>query len=140
MKLLFTLLSLSILLSLSAQSKDEQAIRNILSYQVSEWNKGDIEGYMKGYWENDSLLFVGKSGPKYGYFNTLQSYKKNYPGPTAMGKLSFEILKVQQLAADCYFVLGKWMLQRSMGDISGHYTLIFRKIHNQWVIISDHSS
>ena len=95
---------------------------------------------MKGYWDNDSLLFIGQNGPKYGYKTTLQNYKKNYPDTVAMGKLSFNILKVQQLSPDYYFVLGKWMLQRSIGNLDGHYTLLFRRINKKWVIISDHSS
>ena len=136
------LLSLFILLSFSAnaQDKDEQAIRKILAHQIIEWNKGNIDGFMKGYWENDSLLFLGKSGPKYGYANTLSNYKKNYPDTTVMGKLAFEVLKVQPLSADTYFVVGKFMLQRTIGNLSGYYTLLFKKIHGEWVIVVDHSS
>ena len=140
MKFLLTLLSLFTLLSLSAQNKDEKIIRSILSDQTTQWNKGNIEGFMKGYWDNDSLLFIGQNGPKYGYKTTLQNYKKNYPDTVAMGKLSFNILKVQQLSPDYYFVLGKWMLQRSIGNLDGHYTLLFRRINKKWVIVSDHSS
>lgn len=140
MKRLLTLLSLSALFSLSAQNKNEQAILNILADQTMQWNKGNIEGFMKGYWESDSLLFVGKSGPKYGYKTTLENYKKSYPDKAAMGRLSFTILKVQQLSTDHYFVLGKWMLQRTIGNLDGHYTLLFRRINNRWVIIADHSS
>ena len=136
------LISFFILLSLSAnaQNKDEQAIRNILTHQITEWNKGNIDGFMKGYWENDSLLFLGKSGPKYGYDTTLANYKKNYPDTIVMGKLAFEILKVQPLSADTYFVVGKFMLQRTIGNLSGYYTLLFKKIKGDWVIVVDHSS
>jgi ketosteroid isomerase-like protein len=136
------LISFFILLSLSAnaQNKDEQAIRNILTHQITEWNKGNIDGFMKGYWENDSLLFLGKSGPKYGYDTTLANYKKNYPDTIVMGKLAFEILKVQPLSADTYFVVGKFMLQRTIGNLSGYYTLLFKKIKGEWVIVVDHSS
>ena len=95
---------------------------------------------MKGYWENDSLLFVGKNGPNYGYRTTLQNYQKSYPDTAVMGKLNFEILKLQPLATDVYFVLGKWRLQRSIGNLEGHFTLLFRKIKNKWVIVADHSS
>lgn len=140
MKLLLTLLTTVIFLTTSAQNKDEQTIRNLLSRQMSDWNKGNIAGFMKGYWNNDSLLFVGKNGPNYGYRTTLQNYLKSYPDTTAMGKLNFDILKVQALSPDCYFVLGKWMLKRTIGNLSGHYTLILRKIKGEWVIVSDHSS
>jgi ketosteroid isomerase-like protein len=127
-------------LTLYAQNKDEQTIRSILAEQTIQWNNGNIDAFMKGYWNSDSLLFVGKSGATYGYNRTLQNYKKNYPDAANMGKLAFTILKVQQVAADCYFVLGKWALTRTVGDVSGHYTLLFKKINGQWVIIVDHSS
>jgi ketosteroid isomerase-like protein len=126
--------------TLYAQNKDEQTIRSILAEQTIQWNNGNIDAFMKGYWNSDSLLFVGKSGATYGYNRTLQNYKKNYPDAANMGKLAFTILKVQQVAADCYFVLGKWALTRTVGDVSGHYTLLFKKINGQWVIIVDHSS
>jgi len=140
MKLLLTFLTALTLLTTYAQNKDEQAIRNLLADQTKNWNKGNIEAFMQGYWHSDSLLFVGKNGPKYGFKTTLENYKKSYPDTATMGKLSFEILKVEQLSPDRYFVLGKWMLKRSIGDLSGYYTLLFRKINNQWVIIADHSS
>ncbi|WP_204325570.1 hypothetical protein, partial [Stenotrophomonas maltophilia] len=79
---------------------------------------------MKGYWKNDSLLFVGKTGPRYGFQTTLENYKKGYPDTTAMGQLSFNILQVKRLSPDYYFVVGKWMLKRSIGNLSGHYTLL----------------
>lgn len=138
----FVLLLTAFLLykNIIAQDKDELSIRKILADQTTEWNKGNIEAFMSGYWKNDSLLFVGKSGPNYGFRKTLENYKKGYPDTAAMGKLSFNILQVKQLGAGYYFVLGKWMLKRSIGDLSGHYTLIFRKIAGQWKIIADHSS
>ncbi|MEK7200205.1 MAG: DUF4440 domain-containing protein [Bacteroidota bacterium] len=141
MKLLLTLLTtVTFLTTASAQNKDEQIIRSILANQTREWNNGNIEAFMQGYWKSDSLLFVGKNGPSYGYQNALKNYQKSYPDTVTMGKLSYNILKVEQLSPDRYFVLGKWMLKRSIGDVSGYYTLLFRKIRNQWVLVSDHSS
>lgn len=123
-----------------AQSKDEIAIRKVLNEQTAAWNTGDLEKFMVGYWENDSLMFIGKSGVTYGYTNTLNNYKKGYPDTAAMGKLLFNIIKVKKLSSKYYQVIGKWMLKRSIGDLSGHYTLLFQKINNRWVIIADHSS
>lgn len=140
MKKLLFLLLISYSYCAFAQHTDEQTIRNILDRQTRDWNRGDINGFMKGYWENDSLLFVGKNGATYGYQTTLNNYKKNYPDLTAMGQLSFNILQVMPIGTDHYFVLGKWMLKRTIGDLSGHYTLLFKKIKGEWVIIADHSS
>ncbi|MBV9988940.1 MAG: DUF4440 domain-containing protein [Chitinophagaceae bacterium] len=139
---LFTTLTIFTFLSLFtyAQSKDEQAIRQLLARQTEQWNKGNIEGFMVGYWNNDSLLFVGKNGPRYGYRAALANYKKGYPDTVAMGKLHFDILKLEPVSATSYFLLGKWTLHRSIGNLEGYYTLLLRKIDGQWVIVADHSS
>ena len=123
-----------------SQSKDETAIRKLMDEQSAAWNRGDIDGFMKGYWENDSLMFIGKSGVTYGWNNTLKNYKKGYPDTAAMGKLTFTLIQVKRLSKKYYHVTGKWYLKRSIGDIGGHYTLLFQKIDGHWVIISDHSS
>ncbi len=126
---------------LSAQSKkDEMAIRKVLTDQNASWNEGNIEAFMQGYWQSDSLMFIGKSGVTYGWDKTLANYKKGYPDTAAMGKLAFDILEVKPLSANYYFVVGKWFLKRSVGDVGGHFTLLFRKIENKWVIVADHSS
>jgi ketosteroid isomerase-like protein len=137
----FLLLLLSIITLLTtAQSRDEKAIRGLLEEQTHAWNRGDIENFMKGYWENDSLTFIGKSGVTYGWTNTLNNYKRGYPDSASMGKLHFTIISVKRLSVLYFHVTGKWQLTRSIGDLSGHYTLLFKKIKNKWVIISDHSS
>ena len=140
MKKLVFILSMLISVSSMAQSNDEKIIRNILADQISFWNKGDIPGFMQGYWNSDSLVFVGKNGPTYGYNNTLRNYQKNYPNKDYMGILNFDILSVQPMEKDHFFVIGKFMLQRKVGDASGHFTLIFRRINGVWKIVSDHSS
>lgn len=119
---------------------DEMVIRQLLDKQTQAWNRGDIETFMETYWKSDSLMFIGKSGVTYGWANTLNNYKKGYPDTTAMGKLSFDILVIKRLSFQYYHVVGKWHLQRSIGDLSGHYTLLIKKIKGQWVIIADHSS
>ncbi len=136
--LLFICLIMS--MNIHAQSPDETAIRQLLDQQTAAWNRGDIDRFMEGYWENDSLMFIGKSGVTYGWTNTLNNYKRGYPDTAAMGKLRFELLTVKRLSDEYYFVVGKWFLQRSIGNIGGHYNLLFRKIKGKWVIIADHSS
>lgn len=123
-----------------SQTDDEKQIRDLLGRQVAAWNRGSIDEFMNGYWESDSLMFIGKSGVTYGYSNTLKNYKKSYSDTAQMGKLTFNILQVKPIAGDAYFVVGKWFLKRSVGDVGGHYTLLFRKINGRWVIVADHSS
>ncbi len=140
MKQLLLVTTIFLSIAVAAQKNDEQTIRNILQRQTADWNAGNIDAFMKGYWESDSLTFIGKNGVTYGWQNTLNNYKKNYPDTATMGKLNFDILSVKRLSVLYFSVVGKWHLTRSVGNIQGHFTLLFKKIKNQWVIVSDHSS
>ncbi len=124
----------------AAQSRNEKAIRELLNRQSQNWNNGRIDAFMEGYWKNDSLMFIGKSGVTYGWTNTLNNYKKGYPDTTAMGKLTFTLITIRRLSGKYYYVVGRWFLKRSIGDIGGHFNLLFRKMNRRWVIVADHSS
>lgn len=120
--------------------KDRQAILNVLEKQRVDWNRGDIEAFMQSYVKSDSLLFVGKSGPTYGWQNTLNNYKRSYNGKAGMGVLTFGIKKVDFLNKDVAFVLGSWHLKREKDEPQGYFTLIFKKLNGEWKIVVDHSS
>ena len=126
--------------SLFAQSRDEAEVRGLLDRQTKEWNAGNIPAFMNTYWKSDSLMFIGKTGITYGWQKTLDNYKKNYPDTAAMGNLKFDLWEVKRVSSDYFFVVGKWHLTRSIGDIGGIFTLLFRKLANRWLIIADHSS
>jgi ketosteroid isomerase-like protein len=140
MKTILFVIALSTSLTAFGQSGDEAAIRKVLSTQNEAWNRGDIDAFMVGYWKSDSLMFIGQSGVTYGWQNTLNNYKKNYPDTATMGKLTFTLISVKRLSDKYYRVVGKWFLKRSVGDVGGHFTLLFQKINGEWVIIEDHSS
>lgn len=122
------------------KKKDTDAIRAMLAAQVVEWNKGNIDGYMVGYWNHDSLLFIGSKGPRYGYATTLKKYKEAYPDAAHMGTLTSTISRIQRLSSKYYYVVGSWHLKRDAGDVGGSYTLLLHKIKGKWVVAADHSS
>lgn len=124
----------------NAQPGDEAAIRRLLTLQTAAWNAGNLEAFMQTYWKSDSLMFIGSKGVVRGWQQTLDNYKKGYPDTAAMGKLSFDIIQVKPVSKAYAFVVGKWILRRSIGDVSGHYTLLLRKIRGEWKIVADHSS
>ena len=139
-KIILTLLFVFPTLCLVAQTTDKALILKLLEDQRLAWNQGDVEEYMQGYVKSDSLLYVGKAGPKYGWNNTLNNYKKSYPDKQAMGYLSFDIKDVKILSPDHAFVLGAWKLKREKDEPGGYFTLIVKKINGEWKVISDHSS
>ena len=126
--------------ALLAQSKDEKEIISSMQLQENAWNNGNLELFMSTYYNNDSLMFIGKKGVTRGWQNTLNNYKKGYPDTAAMGKLHFELLETKKLSSNYFYVVGKWHLTRTAGDLEGHFTLLFQKINNKWVITRDHSS
>jgi ketosteroid isomerase-like protein len=125
---------------IKAQQTPETAIRQLMQQQTDAWNKGNIPVFMQTYWQSDSLLFIGKNGITQGWQATLDRYKKSYPDTAAMGQLHFNLLEFKQLTPELYFLVGQWHLQRSVGNLQGHFTLLIRKINGNWKIIADHSS
>jgi ketosteroid isomerase-like protein len=124
----------------SSYAQNKEAVMKVLEDQRQAWNRGDIDNYMQGYWKSDSLVFVGKTAPVYGWQGTLDRYKKSYPGKAAMGELTFDIIQVKILDDHNAFVLGGWHLKREKDAPGGYFTLWFRKINGEWKIVCDHTS
>ena len=116
------------------------AIDNRMQEQQKAWNEGDLEGFMEPYWHSDSLQFIGKRGITLGWQNTLDNYKKSYPDRQAMGTLNFTNLSFDIINQSSVYVLGKWELFRTADTLSGHYSLLWKKMDGKWLIIADHSS
>lgn len=116
------------------------AIQQVMDQQQADWNRGDIDGFMQGYWASDSLRFIGKRGITFGWQSTLDNYKKSYPGNEAMGRLQFTNLKMETLSDSSAYVIGKWELFRTTDTLSGHYSLLWKNINGRWMIVADHSS
>ena len=140
MKKLILLTAILASLYSAALAQEENPVKKLLQDQTEAWNKGNLEAFMETYWQSDSLLFVSKNGVTRGWTNTMENYKKSYPDVDAMGKLSFDLIEIKALSPQSYFVVGKWMLEKSVGEFSGYYTLLIRKIKGEWRIVADHSS
>ncbi len=133
-----------LLVSLSAVKAqiipDEQQVRDVMTAQIVAWNGGNLDAFMQGYAHTDSIMFIGSKGVTYGWDSSLAHYKKTYPNKTAMGILSFDIIKIKRLSADFFFMVGKFTLIRDRDTPSGYFDLLFQKINGKWFIVSDHTS
>lgn len=127
-------------LSISAQSeKQAAAIRKVMDDQSAAWNRGDIDGFMQGYWKSEKLTFVSSQVTR-GWQQTLDRYKKSYDSREKMGTLTFSDLEITVLSKDAAVVLGSWSLKRANDTPGGKFTLIFRKFKEGWRIVHDHTS
>ena len=144
MKQLFTL-SLLILLSSSmgnAQIIEEMteigAINEMLTTQQECWNNGDIDGFMKGYWQSEKLIFTSaKHKPTYGWENTLERYRESYPDRYSMGEFKFEILDLKLTSKTTANLHGKWELIRMRDHPNGLFWLNLEKFDKNWLITKD---
>jgi hypothetical protein len=144
---LFVLTFLTIFIAatlISAQTKRDDkaklAIRNVMDEQTLAWNRGEIDGFMKGYWNSPEMTFVSGTNVTKGWQPTLDRYKKGYDTKAKMGVLTFSDLEITVLGKDAAVVLGKWSLQREKDNPNGLFTLTFRKFKKEWRIILDHTS
>ena len=143
MKSSIYLLSILACFVLPVSAQKPQAVADILGVmdaQVAAWNRGDVDGFMKGYWNSEKLVFVSGDNVTRGWQPTLDRYKKNYDSKEKMGKLEFREVEVNVLSPDAAVVLGSWNLTREKDNPHGKFTLIFRKLSEGWRIIMDHTS
>jgi uncharacterized GH25 family protein len=127
---------------LPAEGAAALAVRDLLEAQVVAWNRGDIDGFMEGYWRSEQLTFAGANGVTRGWQAVLERYRRNYPDRSAMGRLRFSNLEVTELSSDAVLVLGRWRLEREQDAPGGTFTLVARRLPatEGWRIVHDHTS
>jgi ketosteroid isomerase-like protein len=144
-KITFTVLLVLCFIGLaSAQSeKRKTAIRaeitRVMTDQAAAWNRGDIDGFMQGYWRSEKLTFVSNQVTR-GWQPTLDRYKRNYDSRAKMGTLTFSDLEIDVFSKDSAAVLGSWSLAREKDNPGGKFTLIFKRFKDGWKIVHDHTS
>ncbi len=126
--------------SVKRDKKTASEIRKVMDAQVMAWNNGDIDGFMRGYWNSPDLVFVSGANVTRGWQPTIERYKKTYDSRAKMGTLTFSDLEVDVLSKDSATVLGSWALAREKDNPEGKFTLIFRKFRDGWKIVHDHTS
>jgi len=121
--------------------KDRSAIARVLDDQAAAWNKGDLEGFMAGYWKSDDLSFFSGNNKTKSWQATLDRYRKKYQGEgKEMGKLKFSELSIDLLGGDHALVKGRYELTLAKERPTGLFTLIMKKLPAGWRIIHDHTS
>lgn len=138
MKSLIFIFLIFIGLQLMAQ-KQVAKVLSLMKIQEAAWNNGNVTEFMTYYWKSDSLKFIGSKGITYGWQKTLNNYLKSYPTKEAMGLLKFTILEASQLSKNSIYIIGKWELSKEK-PVGGHFTLLWKKIKGDWVIVADHTS
>lgn len=121
----------------------EAGVRAVLEAQVQAWNEGSVRGFMNGYAEVDSLVFLSGTNVRRGWEEALYAYLRTYPDAASMGLLSFDEVTVEPLSGVHALVWGRWRL-RVDGPLEaqpgGLFTLLFVRTDQGWRIVHDHTS
>jgi ketosteroid isomerase-like protein len=115
-------------------------VRALLEAQAAAWNRGDIEGYMQGYWNSPELRFATGGTVTRGFQPTLARYKSRYADRAAMGTLAFSDLDIRPAGDDAALVFGAWRLARQNDSPHGLFTLFVRRTPEGWRVVHDHTS
>jgi ketosteroid isomerase-like protein len=113
------------------------AITALLEQQDDAWNRGDIDGFMDGYWRSPELRFASGGNVTRGWDETNARYRRVYATPDLMGRLVTSDYEIVILSSDAAIAHGAWALERAGDRPSGLYTLVLRKIDGEWLIVSD---
>ena len=138
--LFFLLISITSIYSQNIKEADSLKILNVLETQRIAWNNFDIDEFMQGYLKSDKLVFSGSSGPIYGWDFVKDRYLNTYSSNELMGYLDFEINDLFLITKKVAILLGKFNIKRDNENLSGYFTLVFKKIKGNWYIVSDHTS
>jgi ketosteroid isomerase-like protein len=136
------LLGAMLLTGCARPAADHPEIRSVLAKQSDAWNRGDLEGYMQGYWKSDETVFRSPKGETRGWQAVLDRYRQSYPSRDKMGQLTFQGLQVSQTADDLAEVSGRYCLKPADPKAAvqtGRFYLTMRRINGAWVIVKDYT-
>jgi len=124
-------------------SADPQAdIAALLSRSASDWNRGDLAGFMSHYAHDSLTSYVSAGHVMYGWQKLFDRYQTTYFGPgKSRDSLAFEEVRVRPLAPDLALCTARFkLLRRDSVTASGPFTLILQKRGARWQILHDHTS
>ena len=117
-------------------------VRAVMTAQIDAWNRGDLNGYMSGYWKSPDLVFFSNGTETRGWQATLDRYRTRYQGQgKQMGTLDLPEMDILTLGTESAMARGRWRLKMPDGkELTGMTSVIFRKFPEGWRIVHDHSS
>ncbi len=124
------------------ESRAITAVRAVLDRQVADWNRGDLDAFLAGYWNSPKVVFQSGGQRIDGWEAMRDRYRRRYRAEgRAMGQLVFSGLDIEPLGPEAALARGRWQLTMPDGSTPGGlFTVIFRKFPEGWKIVHDHTS
>lgn len=121
---------------------DVPEIRALLKEQAAAWNRGDLDGFMAGYWKDDRLVFASGPDITTGWQATHDRYHKRYKQDgKSMGNLTFSGIAVTPVDDGLATARGTWHLDFSNGQpAEGRFALVLKRFDDGWRVVYDHTT
>ena len=127
-----------------AGQRDEpnvEQIKEALQQDAAAWNRGDLDGFMKSYWNDPAFTFFSDDQVTKGYDALHERYRKRYQAEgKEMGKLTFSELDVKPMGEGWVLVRGRWKVEKKAETSGGLFTLVMRQTPEGWRTVHDHTS
>ena len=116
----------------------EAAIIAAMNSSAIDWNKGDLDSFMKMYTESSTMMMP--TGPV-GVSAIRELYEKKYfNGKMPRQNLYYDEMKVTLLGENYALLTGKFTLSgNNLPERSGRYSLVMVYTKDGWKILHDHS-
>ena len=122
------------------EAAEAAAIRKVIADMEAAWNRGDFEGYMRGFL-NPGVVFVSRGKFQDGWQGTLDHYIADYGGaPERRGELRFYDIRIEMLGPDAAQLISRYELIGRENPQHGINTRLMRKVGGRWVIALNHVS
>jgi uncharacterized protein (TIGR02246 family) len=123
----------------------QKAIQAVLDEQLAAWNRGDLEGFMAGYWNSPDFVYLSNKQVVRGWQAVLDRYRRNFKSSpeaqTQMGKLELQDTQIILLGKEAALVWGTYSVLNPDGNQRGGlYTLVMRKFPEGWRTVYDRTS
>ena len=117
------------------------AMTTQLDRAASDWNRGDLEGFLSDYAPDSSTTFIDGRRARHGLGFIRENYARWFAPGARRDSLHFEELEARPLSPTLALVTARYVLQRNgVVSASGPFTLVMERRPQGWKILHDHSS
>ena len=124
---------------------DQAALTKQLAAQLdraaSDWNRGDLEGFLSDYARESTTTFVDGRRARHGFDFIRENYAPRFAPGARRDSLHFEDVEARPLSPTLALVTARFILERSSKTTaSGPFTLVLERRPEGWRILHDHTS
>jgi len=121
-------------------AQTDKSIRELTAKLQSDWNSGDMDGYLSAYWNSPefSLMFGNQS--LRGWEAVSQMFRGAWSTEEAMGDFTAKDIVLRPVAPDLVISSGAFTHVFPAETVEGSFTQVWKLVDGNWVIAHEHTS